>query len=126
MSNRRIFLDTNILLNIIINENSLKEYDKVRGKVEDIKRTKTLIRRFTNDNTTFVLNTSTMTTIFYVLNSRQKLTSASVAKKLLAIENEKNLFYIMQESKEIRKEALTYAKENITQTMKMLCNIFVL
>lgn len=126
MPNRRIFLDTNILLNIIINENSLKEYDKVRSKVEDIKRTKTLIRRFTNDNTTFVLNTSTMTTIFYVLNSRQKLTSASVAKKLLAIENEKNLFYIMQESKEIRKEALTYAKENITQTMKMLCNIFVL
>lgn len=112
MSIRRIFLDTNILLDIIINENSLKEYDKVRSRVEEIKKTKAFIRGFTNDNTTFVLNTSTITTIFYILNSRQKLTSAKVAQKLLAIENEKNLFYIVQESKEIRREALAYAKEN--------------
>ena len=39
----RVFLDTNILIDILIDENNSKEYDQIRGSADNIKNSRAVI-----------------------------------------------------------------------------------
>lgn len=108
----RVFLDTNSLIDILIDENNSKEYDKIRGSADNIKNSRVVIEEYLEQGYTLVVNTTSITNTTYFLQDRQKIATDIVIDKISMIEEDEDLFLVVLETKQIRQKAREYAREN--------------
>ena len=89
----RVFLDTNILIDILIDENNSKEYDKIRGSADNIKNSRVVIEEYLEQGYTLVVNTTSITNTTYFLQDRQKIATDIVIDKISMIEEDEDLLF---------------------------------
>jgi len=57
----KVYIDTNILLDLFVDENKFSAYEKIRTNINNIKSSKELIYKFISNGAFLYLNTSTLT-----------------------------------------------------------------
>lgn len=108
----RVFLDTNVFVDLLIDENSVDDKNRLRNDIEKVKRSKKIVYDYIKDGVILVINTTTLVNAFFLLTQKAKVSSEIVANKFLTIENSTNFFFVVEESKDIRVKSLRYSIEN--------------
>ncbi|PRM88866.1 hypothetical protein CJ671_08125 [Aliarcobacter cryaerophilus] len=119
----RIYLDTNILLDLLVDENKFSDYSKIRTNMELIKSSKELVYNYISNGADLYINTSTLTNISFLLSERAKVSNENIANEFLKIEAS-DIFKVIDEVKELRINASTFSKNNNTDyedTLQYFC-----
>lgn len=119
----KIYIDTNIFIDLLIDEEKLDDYKKVRSDKEAIKATKMQIYKYIEENKVLVINTSSLTNASFLLTDKGNLSKNQLAIEFLKIENEE-MFEVIQESKKLRIETNKFCVENGTDyedTLQYFC-----
>ncbi|MDX9813111.1 MAG: type II toxin-antitoxin system VapC family toxin [Sulfurimonas sp.] len=119
----RVYLDTNILLDLLVDENKFSDYAKIRTNIELIKASKELIYNYISCGADLYINTSTLTNLSFLLSQRAKVSNVDVANEFLKLEAS-DVFKVVDEVKELRINASTFSKINNTDyedTLQYFC-----
>lgn len=111
MSNK-IYLDTNIFLELLVDENEFEKYKKVRSDFDNLMNTKKILYSYLAKNCRFVINTSTLTNVYFLLTERCGLSRSEVSAEFLKLEQQSKFFIVVEENKDIRVEAQEYCRTN--------------
>lgn len=109
-----IFLDTNALIDILVDYQTPTTYDKIRSDAKLALKTKIYIAELIKNNPDIKLfiNTTTVTNVFFILTNRQKISKSLVASQILNLHKQKELFTVVCEGDTIREAALNYCIQN--------------
>ena len=107
----KIYLDTNILLDLLVDENRFSDYEKIRVNIANIKATKELIYSYILNGSDLFFNTSTLTNLSFLLTARAKVSNEDVANEFLKLENS-TIFKVVDEIKELRINAVKLSMTN--------------
>lgn len=108
----RVFLDTNVFIDMFCNSKKF-ENSGIRSSVERIENTKALLEEYSYNNI-FVISSMTLANTFFIFTNKNRNPKHEVSKQLLKIEENDNLFMIVEEDKSVRLSALRYSIENDT------------
>jgi len=105
----KVYIDTNILLDLFVDENKFSAYEEIRTNINNIKSSKELIYKFISNGAFLYLNTSTLTNLSFLLVERAKVSKKDVANLFLKLEKN-NIFKVIEETKELRIKANELSK----------------
>jgi|GEM_PF-4706956 len=70
----KIFLDTNIFIDLLIDVNKASLFDKIRNNIDNVNSTKKVLKEYLNNgNTLFIISSSSLMNTFFILNNKQKI-----------------------------------------------------
>lgn len=87
----KIYIDTNIFIDLLIDEDKLEDYKQVRSDKESIKATKTQIYQYIKENKILAINTSSLTNTSFLLTDKGDLSKSELASEFLKIKTSQNL-----------------------------------
>ena len=92
-----IFLDTNALIDILVDYQTPTTYDKIRSDAKLALKTKIYIAELIKNNPDIKLfiNTTTVTNVFFILTNRQKISKSLVTSQILNLHKQKEFFMII-------------------------------
>ena len=109
-----IFLDTNALIDILVDYQTPTTYDKIRSNAKPALKTNIYIAELIKNNPDIKLfiSTTTITNVSFILTNRQKISKSLVASQILNLHKQKELFTVVCEGDIIREAALNYCIQN--------------
>ena len=105
----KIFLDTNIFIDILIDENSLKDYGNIGREIEKIRDTKEFIKNHIIDGYKLVICSLTLANAFYTFTIRHKKQNNEFFAKILSKFENSELYEVVTDTADLRNKAWQYA-----------------
>ena len=108
----KIFLDCNIFIDTLIDENSLKDYGNIGREVEIIKASKKCIKNYIIDGYKLAICSLTLANAFYTFTRRHKTENNEFFAKILSKFESSELYEIITDTSDLRNKAWQYAIKN--------------
>lgn len=121
MSSKKIFLDTNIFIDNLVNLDKLSDYGKIGRTAERIKASQITIEKYIEKGYTLVVSSLTLANAYYIFSERynSKTKKSDFAKSISAFENSE-LFEVITDTYDLRAKAWQYAINNNVDYEDML------